>query len=745
MNGSIRAPRTGLLTGAAVLAAAGLVAVVGVVNAVREPAPPILVGPAIGLLFLAILARLVVLAVLRPGQRASLSVLAAGIVLFTAASAFVQTREPQTISAVELLFLAFYVCVTAFLLLDVRRTGPRSAAVWLEAVLLASSTASAASFLLLAALGGDQPGPAQVLALVYPAFDVLLAALVVAQMGLRNRPFGVRGLLLVVALLMFAASDSAFSATLSQGRYLSSALMSIGWAGGLALLALGAGMPRGTVRVDGSGSTPAALLVAAAAVAVLVLASPDAAVHHWSVEIPALLALAAASARLILSLREAQALTTAYRGSLRDGLTGLPNRRGLVDALDGAAPAQGMVLLDLEAFQDINDSFGHANGDLVLRTVADRLRERLPAGDLVARVGGDAFAIAAAAGSDAALATRSGLVREMLAEPIRVDGLDVVLRSVTGAAARRPGEPGDELLRRAHVALYRAKRSGSDALIYDPDDDERSRDHLRHAEALRRAISAGEIVAWYQPQVDASTWEVVGVEALVRWDDPEQGVRPPGSFLPTARRAGLMPALTDTVLRQAVADARGWAAAGRSWRVAVNIAPPELLGGAVVPAAIALVDDGAAGLPLVVEVTEDSFLADPERARQAVAALDAHGIEVSVDDYGTGFSSLAYLRDLEVGELKIDRTFVAAMEVDDRRARLIVSSTVQMAHALGLRVVAEGVETAAVAADLVAEGVDVVQGYHVAPPMPRSVLEAWVRDWEATHPAAEPSRQPRSR
>ena len=251
-------------------------------------------------------------------------------------------------------------------------------------------------------------------------------------------------------------------------------------------------------------------------------------------------------------------------------------------------------------------------------------------------------------------------------------------------------------------------------------------------------------MAWYQPQVDAATWEIVGVEALARWDDPDHGVQTPGAFLPTARRAGLMPALTDAVLRQAVHDARGWTAEGRDWHVAVNIAPPELLGGTVVPAVLDLMQESP-GLPLVVEVTEESFLADPARAREAVAELDSHGVEVSVDDYGTGFSSLAYLRDLDVAELKVDRTFVAAMEHDDRRARLIVSSTVQMAHALGLRVVAEGVETASVAADLVAEGVDVVQGYHVAPPMPRAVLEAWVRDWEASHPASEDLRQPRPR
>jgi diguanylate cyclase (GGDEF)-like protein len=744
VNGIARVPRAGMATGIGVVSAFALVAVVGIVNAVRDPKEPVLVEAVIALLFVAILVRLITLAALRPGQRASLVVLTAGIVLFASGSAFVQRREPQTLSQVELLFLGFYLCLAAFVLLDVRRTGSRSAAVWLEAVLLASATASATSFALLAALGGEEASTSALLALLYPACDVVLATIVVAQMGLRNRPFGVRGLLLLLGLLCFAAADSAFSADLARGSYASTAVMSIGWAAGLSLMAVSAGMPRGEVRVDGSSETPASLLVVSAAVAVLVLASPWAAVHHWSVELPALIAVAAACARLLMSLRETRSLMAAYRDSLRDDLTGLPNRRGLIAALDGDAELRGIVLLDLEAFQDINDSFGHRHGDLVLRTVADRLRDRLSAGDVVARVGGDAFVVAFRPADDGALEASSEGMHLLLAEPVRVDGLEVVLHAATGAAARRPGEPGDELLRRAHVALYRAKQSGRTALLYDPGDDERSRDHLRQAEALRRAIAGGQIVAWYQPQVDAATWEIVGVEALARWDDPDHGVQPPGAFLPTARRAGLMPALTDAVLRQAVHDARGWTAEGRDWHVAVNIAPPELLGGTVVPAVLDLMQESP-GLPLVVEVTEESFLADPARAREAVAELDSHGVEVSVDDYGTGFSSLAYLRDLDVAELKVDRTFVAAMEHDDRRARLIVSSTVQMAHALGLRVVAEGVETASVAADLVAEGVDVVQGYHVAPPMPRAVLEAWVRDWEASHPASEDLRQPRPR
>jgi EAL domain-containing protein (putative c-di-GMP-specific phosphodiesterase class I) len=234
-------------------------------------------------------------------------------------------------------------------------------------------------------------------------------------------------------------------------------------------------------------------------------------------------------------------------------------------------------------------------------------------------------------------------------------------------------------------------------------------------------------VLWYQPQIDASTQTVCGLEALVRWQHPEYGLMPPVAFLPAARRAGLMQSMSEEIGRIAVADLARWQETGLTPRVAINCAPPELMSGIFLPRLYDMLKQAhVPASQIVIEVTEDSFLAEPERARSLLLDIRRQGFQVSIDDYGTGFSSLSYLRDLPVQELKMDRSFVATMR-SDPRSRMIVASTFQMAAALGLRTVAEGVEDAATAADLVAMGVDVLQGYHLAQPMPPDQVEAWMR------------------
>jgi EAL domain-containing protein (putative c-di-GMP-specific phosphodiesterase class I) len=294
-------------------------------------------------------------------------------------------------------------------------------------------------------------------------------------------------------------------------------------------------------------------------------------------------------------------------------------------------------------------------------------------------------------------------------------------------------DPADDsstdLLRRADVAMYQAKQARSGALLYDAHRDDFSRRKLQLADDLRRGIPNGQLVLWYQPQIDAATQQVKGVEALVRWKHPEHGLLSPIEFLPAARRAGLMLQVSQAVLELAIADMRRWTAKGIDLRVAINCAPPELLNGMFLPKLFQACDDGT--IPpdrMVIEVTEDSFLAEPERARTILSAIRDHRLEVAIDDYGTGFSSLSYLRDLPVQELKMDRSFISALRTDPR-SRMIVASTLQMAQALGLRMVAEGVEDAATMAELVQMGVDLLQGYHLARPMPADELELWFARW----------------
>ncbi|MDT4942212.1 MAG: diguanylate cyclase, partial [Pseudonocardiales bacterium] len=437
-----------------------------------------------------------------------------------------------------------------------------------------------------------------------------------------------------------------------------------------------------------------------------------------------------------------------------DELTGLPNRRALRERVDQSIKrgnAFAVAVLDLDGFKDINDTLGHLAGDDVLERVGQRIREAVPAFTTVARLGVDEFGILVPLADGALLQQAAIDVLAVLGEPLRVEGIDITLSASVGFVEWTCGEAigSTELLRRAEVAMYRGKDVRSSVVGYDPLYDDYSKARLRVADELRRGIANGELEVWYQPQVDASTLRPCALEALVRWRHPTDGLLSPVAFLPAARRAGLMPLLSQEVVRLAVADAARWHAAGLELRVAVNCAPPELLSGVFLPRLHEAI--AQAHLPadsLVLEVTEDSFIAEPERARELLLDIREHGVQIAIDDYGTGFSSLRYLRDLPVDELKLDRTFVAAVCTDER-SRTIVASTVQMAIALGLRTVAEGVEDAATAAELIAMGVTAFQGYYFSRPMPSAEVAGWLTDWpsfaDLSPSAPAPARRPPAR
>ena len=484
--------------------------------------------------------------------------------------------------------------------------------------------------------------------------------------------------------------------------------------------------------VDGFGRVVAFLGIAVGIVVLALRPAGDAGLY---VSIPSAMMLLAVSGRLVLALHDAGRTSAALTRSHTDELTGLPNRRGLRERVDASiARGTGLVLavLDLDGFRDINDTLGHPAGDEVLERVGQRIRRAVPALATVARLGGDEFGILTPRGDYGLMTETAGEVLEILSEPLRVEGIDIALTASVGIVTFAPGETIDstELLRRAEVAMYRGKGGARSCVVtYDALQDDYSKARLRISEELRRGIARGELEVWYQPQIDASTMRPCALEALVRWRHPTDGLLSPVAFLPAARRAGLMPLLSQEVVRLAVSDAVRWHAMGLRLRVAVNCAPPELLSGLVVPQLSQAISD--AGLPpdsLVLELTEESFVAEPERARELMQDVRDYGVQISIDDYGTGFSSLAYLRDLPVDELKLDRSFVSAIGTD-ARSRMIVASTVQMAGALGLRTVAEGVEDAATAAELVAMGVTALQGYHISRPMPAADVLDWVARW----------------
>ncbi|MEW2515114.1 bifunctional diguanylate cyclase/phosphodiesterase [Streptomyces sp. NPDC046870] len=438
---------------------------------------------------------------------------------------------------------------------------------------------------------------------------------------------------------------------------------------------------------------------------------------------------------------------------LRDPLTGLPNRQWLLEriwtALDDAdriGARSALMLIDLDRFRSVNDTLGHLAGDRLLLQIADRLRLALPRGAEAARLGGDEFAVLLPVADSTTSATRvaRGLVTD-LSSPLDLDGLTLVLEASAGVAVFPDHALDAEgLLRRADVAMYQAKRDRTGVEVYESKRDSNTPDRLGLLGDLRRALDAHEVQLHYQPKVRFDG-QVAGLEALVRWVHPERGKVPPDEFIAIAESSGLMPHLTEYVLETALGQVARWRAQGLRVPVAVNVSPRDVhTPGFAGSVAARLARHGVPAGALQLEITEHVLLEDPQRAADTLAGLTGHGVKMSLDDFGTGYSSLVHLRRLPVSELKIDRSFVARLAVDAQDAE-IVRCTVDLAHSLGLLVVAEGVEDDETWERLRDLGCDAVQGWLVAAAMPPEETTAWLlargsRGWQrprAALPAAE--------
>ncbi|EGX54529.1 membrane-associated phosphodiesterase, partial [Streptomyces zinciresistens K42] len=420
---------------------------------------------------------------------------------------------------------------------------------------------------------------------------------------------------------------------------------------------------------------------------------------------------------------------------LRDPLTGLPNRQWLLEriwtALDDAeriGARSALMLIDLDRFRSVNDTLGHLAGDRLLLQIADRLRLALPRGAEAARLGGDEFAVLLPVADSTTSATRvaRGLVTA-LSSPLDLDGLTLVLEASAGVAVFPDHAPDAEgLLRRADVAMYQAKRDRTGVEVYESKRDSNTPDRLGLLGDLRRALDAGEVELHYQPKVRFDG-QVAGLEALVRWVHPERGKVPPDEFIAIAESSGLMPHLTEYVLDTALGQVARWRSQGLFVPVAVNVSPRDVhTPGFAGSVAARLARHGVPAGALQLEITEHVLLEDPQRAADTLAGLTGHGVKMSLDDFGTGYSSLVHLRRLPVSELKIDRSFVARLAVDTEDAE-IVRCTVDLAHSLGLLVVAEGVEDDETWERLRDMGCDAVQGWLVAAAMPPEETTAWLR------------------
>ena len=444
------------------------------------------------------------------------------------------------------------------------------------------------------------------------------------------------------------------------------------------------------------------------------------------------LALALESMREGIRRRDALVNNLAYV----DPLTLLPNRARFAEFMQHHlrhSDTPGAVLmLDLDRFKHVNDVLGHDVGDRLLQSVADRLQALCaPAHSVLARLSGDEFAILLAH-TDARTASEAALaILKDFEHPLQLDNETIDLGAGIGIALfPEHGHDVNLLLGRAELAMYAAKDRQCGSLIYHAQLDAGSQESLSLLTELRHAIENDELRVYLQPKVDLQQGRVIGAEALVRWQHPTRGLVPPMQFIPFAEQTGFIRMLSAWVLSSAAKFAREAQDAGLDLRLSVNLSTRDLMDQDLPAKIEALITPrNVPASALCLEITESAIMDDPERALSTLEHLHAMGFKLSIDDFGTGYSSLAYLKRLPVDELKIDKSFVMAMERDLDDAR-IVRSTIELAHNLGLTVVAEGLETAKAWGMLSRLGCDEGQGYFIGKPMPHEQFIAWARDWQ---------------
>ena len=416
-----------------------------------------------------------------------------------------------------------------------------------------------------------------------------------------------------------------------------------------------------------------------------------------------------------------------------DALTGLPNRTlfqaRCKQALSAATRSGRMpvvLLLDLDDFKQVNDTLGHHFGDQLLVSMATRLREAVRPGDTVARLGGDEFALLLPDGGADAGTQVAGRIAGLLERPFLLDGISLDVETSIGIATASPADKVLDLVRHADTAMYVAKKYKLGHAHYTAEQDENSIAKLTLLSDVRRALEADEFELHYQPKIAMDSGELIGVEALARWRHPTRGMVMPAEFIPATDAMSLCFRFTTHVIGKALAHTRSWIDRGVELPVAVNVSTRSLLDQRLPEAVAALLHTHRVPPHLLsLEITEDTIMADPDNALNVLGRIRQLGVKTSIDDFGTGYSSMSYLKRLPVDELKIDRSFVGDMATDPKNA-MLVQSTIELGHNLGLSVTAEGVEDHATLEALQGLSCDVAQGYYFAKPLPPDVLAAWI-------------------
>jgi len=588
-------------------------------------------------------------------------------------------RPVPLVSPADVATLLFYPLMLAALVVAVRRhVRGLASSVWLDCAVGSLGAASVLAVLLSPVLDSaltGSPSMGIVLNVAYPMLDLLLVATIAGIAALQGVRMGSRWGLLAVGLLVFAGADIVSALQRIADTYVAGTPLDAGWGVGIALMAM---WVDGVARTDRPSSPETRPATGAAALAVSVAATM------------------AGLGVLVVSSRT--------------DLSTLAVVLATVTLLAGTARTQG-------AF--------HRLAQLV--QVGARLGENLRDGDLLARLGGDEFAVLLQdTGHDQAVDVAVKL-RAALAVPFDLANIALHTSASVGIALFPDDGPDlSTLLRKADIAMYKAKSSGHGQHVYSSADDADDTARLQTVQELRTALTSDQLVVHYQPKIDLDTGEVHSVEALVRWDHPTRGLLYPDAFLDLIEEAGLMHAMTLVVLGIALDQAAVWHAQGQALSVAVNLSASSLVD-ADLPDEVAsmLAARGVSPGALQLEITEEFLMADRDRARDILTRLRRHGIQISVDDFGAGYSSLSYLRDLPIDELKLDRSFILHM-VDDPRAAALVASTIALAHSLDLRMVAEGVESDIAYTEITRLGCDQAQGYYMSRPVPAADLNDWL-------------------
>jgi diguanylate cyclase (GGDEF)-like protein len=729
---------------AAAFVALGVLLIVTAANALlgRGAGDPVIgdwVSSAIGILAAAIIC-------LRPLRihtcRRSFALVAAGVTAYSAGNVMWTTwlshaANPSVPSVSDLLWLAFYPLVAAGIvgLTGIRGRNRPPAGVWLDGIVAGGGLAAiGAAIIVPSVLSGHGSAATLAMELTYPIGDLLLVGLVVGIIALRGWRIdrGWAGLGAAFALLAAADFLYAIQGTGTAGR--PSAAANLTYLLALSALAFVAWQVPPS-RPEPKFASWSVLLVPSgfmfAALGLLLLDH----VQRLSA-LPfglATVTMLAAIGRMIVAFRDARGLAEARRLAGTDDLTSLPNRRrfmALTEEAIAASEASGrglaVLMLDLDNFKQLNDTLGHHAGDQLLRKIGPRLQHALRHLHTVGRLGGDEFAVLVypAPGEDAIVAIAQDILGA-LREPFTVSELSLRVTGSLGIATF-PDHARDaaELMRHADIAMYQAKTSRDRYDFYARERDTHSLERLALAAELAAALSSNAIEVHYQPKADARTRRIVGVEALARWRRADGRLAPPSEFVGPAEHAGLSRELTRRVVELALAQVRRWRDAGYDLQMAVNTTVADLLD-TTFPDEIeaALARHGLPAEALVLEVTESSVLADPDRIGAVMQRLCELGVELSLDDFGTGYSSLAHLKALPVGELKIDRSFVSRM-CSDATDAAIVYALIQLARKLDIRLVAEGVEDRWTLDALRVLDCDLIQGYLISRPLPAPEIES---------------------